>query len=120
MAAPACGLLAAESKSAPKVRRPNSDPARLRLPMGCPFGEPGMWRNCNSSNLFRDNVRCAIAATQEAIGFVIADDLLLRRIESQRAAKTIRGIGQVHKRRRDVGFLNGRMNILGATAADAI
>jgi hypothetical protein len=65
--------------------------------MGCPFGETGMSRNFNSSNLFRDNVRCAIAATQEAIGFVIADDLFLRRIESQRTAEAVRGIGQVYE-----------------------
>ena len=51
----------------------------------------------NSSNLFRHNVRCAIAATQEAIGFVIANDLLLRRIESQRTAEAVRGIGQVYE-----------------------
>ena len=38
--------------------------------------------NFNSSNLFRDNVRCAVTAAQEAIGFVIANDLFLRRIES--------------------------------------
>ncbi len=74
----------------------------------------------NSSNLFRHDVRSAITATQEAIGFVVVDDLLLRRIEAQRTAKTVRGIGQVHESRRDVGFLDRRMNILGTTAADAI
>ena len=57
---------------------------------------------------------------QKAIGFVIPNDLLLRGVESQRTAKTVRGIGQVHECGRDVGFLNRRMNVLGATAAHAI
>src|SRR5260370_25469951 len=74
----------------------------------------------NSSNLFRHDVRSAITATQQAIGFLIGNHLLLRRIEAQRTAKTVRSIGQVHASRRDVGFLNRRMNILGTTAADAI
>src|SRR6266851_8886441 len=58
-----------------------------------PFG----WAKCpvmlSRSNLFRHNIRCAIAAAQETIGFLIPNDLLLRGIESQRAPQTVRGIG---------------------------
>src|SRR5260370_23772544 len=45
------------------------------------------------SNVFRHNIRCAIATTQETVGFLIANDLLLRGIESQRTPQTVRGIG---------------------------
>src|SRR5258707_174266 len=50
----------------------------------------------------------------------LALDLRVRESESQRSAKTVRGIGQMHERRRDVRFLNRRMNILGAAAPDAL
>src|ERR1700741_272754 len=72
------------------------------------------------SNLFCHNIRCAIAATQKTGGLLIANDLLLRGIETDRPAQAVGSIGQVHQRRRDVGFLNRRMNILGAAAANAL
>ena len=76
--------------------------------------------NRSGLNFFRHDVRCAIGAAEEAIGFVVADDLLLGGIEVQGAAEAIGSIGQMHERRGDVGFLDRRMNILGATAANAI
>src|ERR1700686_3167114 len=71
------------------------------------------------SNLFRHNIRRAITTAQETVGFLIANDLLLRGIELQRTTQTVRGIGQMHQCGRDVGFLNRRMNILGTPAANA-
>src|SRR6202035_147608 len=72
------------------------------------------------SDLFGHNVRCAIGAAQQAIGFLVADDLLLGGIEFQGAAKTVRGVREVHECRGDMSFLDGRVNVLSATAADAI
>ena len=43
----------------------------------------------SSSNLFRHDVGWAVAAAKQAIGFLVADDLLLRGIESQRTPKAV-------------------------------
>jgi len=72
------------------------------------------------SNFFGDDVRGAIGAAEEAIGFFVACDLLLGRIEMQSAAEAVGSVGQVDESCGDVGFLDGRMNILGAAATDAI
>src|SRR5215831_1976316 len=77
------------------------------------------WQSQNS-DLLRHDVGCAITATQETVGFVIPDDLLLRRVVLQGTPQAVRGVGQVHQCRRDVGLLDRGMNILGAAAANAI
>src|SRR6202171_4240742 len=45
------------------------------------------------ANLLRNNIRCAITATKETVGFLIANDLFLRGIELQRTPQTVRGVG---------------------------
>src|SRR6266436_3037708 len=78
------------------------------------------WITVLCSNFFRHYIRCAIRASEKPIGFVIANDLLLSGVESQRAPQAVRSIGKMHERRRNVSLFNRRMNILGAAAANAI
>src|SRR4029077_20856001 len=74
--------------AAPKMS--NAPPMRMRMI------SRGLQR---WSDLFRHNIRRAVAPAQKAIGFLIADDLLLCGIESQRPPQAVGGIGQVHERR---------------------
>src|SRR5580692_288629 len=48
------------------------------------------------SNFFRHNIGRAIRAAKETIGFVIANDLLLPRIESKRSPQAVGSIDQMH------------------------
>src|SRR5450631_377315 len=72
------------------------------------------------SHLFRHDVRRAIGAAEQRVGFVVADDLFCRGVEFQGAAEAVGGVGQVHQRGGDVGFFDGGVDVLGAAAADAV
>src|SRR5258706_10670125 len=74
----------------------------------------------SGSNFFRHYKRRTIAAVQKPSGLLVPNDLLSRGIEAHRASQTVRGIRQMHQRRRNVCFLDRRMNILSTAAANAI
>src|SRR5262249_16568265 len=58
----------------------------------------------------------AVGLAQQAIGFVVADDLLGLGIEIERAAQAIRHVRKVDERRRDVAVFGGSIKVRGSAA----
>jgi hypothetical protein len=76
-----------------------------------------------ASDFFRHHERrpvASIAVAQEPLRFFIADHLLCVWIKIYRPAQAIGCIGEVHKRTRDVAFLNGSIQTSFVPADHAI
>src|SRR5690348_16304067 len=97
------------------MHRPSPDrrPGRARYWAACPrlpgrptdSGPPRQTRVAlGGSNFLRNYVPGAILAAQEAVGFVVARELLRPAIEVQHAARTVSDVGEMRQRGRKVQF----------------
>src|SRR5215813_1360127 len=72
------------------------------------------------SNFLRHYEWLAALTPQHVIGGVILDDLLFRWVELDRTPDSIRNVGQMHQRRREMALLDVGVQVLALAAANSL